>query len=173
MIVNRQSEVQVDVEDARRFARQLRTALRLERKDFNICLVGDREIRELNAAYRGKSRPTDVLSFTWQEEESAGRGPAGKELRGFLGDVVISAPTARRNARAEGHPTRTEIRWLILHGVLHLLGYDHETDAGQMTALELALREKLDGERGRSKGRPRGRRKRRLGPAKDRTGARK
>lgn len=171
MIVNRQSEVQVDVEDARRFARRLRTALRLERKDFNVCLVGDREIRDLNAAHRGKSCPTDVLSFAWQEEESGGRGPAGKEWRGFLGDVVISAPTARRQARAEGHPTRTEIRWLILHGVLHLLGYDHETDAGQMTAVEISLREKLEGETGRSKGRPRQRR--RLSPARRRTGARK
>jgi len=65
------------------------------------------------------------------------------EFARFLGDVVISAPSARRNARTEGHATLNEIRWLILHGVLHLLGYDHDTDGGEMTALELALREKL------------------------------
>ena len=64
-------------------------------------------------------------------------------LKNFLGDVVISVETARRNAAAEGHSTLDEIRWLILHGVLHMLGYDHEHDRGEMVALELALREQL------------------------------
>jgi rRNA maturation RNase YbeY len=72
---------------------------------------------------------------------SARRGRA--EFANFLGDVVISVETARRNAAAEGHSVLNEIRWLILHGVLHLLGYDHESDSGEMVALELALREKL------------------------------
>lgn len=65
------------------------------------------------------------------------------ELKGFLGDIVISAETARRNARAEGHSAENEIRWLILHGVLHLCGFDHERDGGEMTALELKLRARL------------------------------
>ena len=65
------------------------------------------------------------------------------EFSGFLGDIVISARTARRNARAEGNSAANEIRWLILHGLLHLLGYDHETDGGEMTALELSLRDHL------------------------------
>jgi len=64
-------------------------------------------------------------------------------ITNFLGDVVISVETARRNARAEKHSTLNEIRWLVLHGVLHLLGYDHEHDIGEMIALELALREQL------------------------------
>ncbi|HEV2177595.1 MAG TPA: rRNA maturation RNase YbeY [Terriglobia bacterium] len=65
------------------------------------------------------------------------------DLRGFLGDIVISAETARRNARLEGHGTENEIRWLILHGVLHLCGFDHERDRGEMTTLELRLRRRL------------------------------
>jgi len=68
---------------------------------------------------------------------------SNREFRGFLGDIVISAETARANARREGHSTENEIRWLILHGLLHLLGYDHATDNGEMTALELSLRERL------------------------------
>jgi rRNA maturation RNase YbeY len=75
--------------------------------------------------------------------EAAGRFHPSRELDGFLGDIVISAEMARRNAAAEGHAARTEICWLILHGLLHLLGYDHETDGGEMTALEQALRERL------------------------------
>jgi probable rRNA maturation factor len=67
-----------------------------------------------------------------------------EEFEGFWGDVVISAETARRNARREGHSTESEIRWLILHGFLHLLGYDHEQDGGIMAALELSLRARLD-----------------------------
>ena len=79
------------------------------------------------------------------------------EKSNFLGEVVISVETARRNAAAEGHSTLNEIRWLILHGLLHLLGYDHERDDGEMTALELKLREQLSlaGDR-RAKGKSKG-----------------
>jgi rRNA maturation RNase YbeY len=65
------------------------------------------------------------------------------EFRNFLGDIVISVETARRNARAEGHSLKTEIQWLVLHGLLHLLGHDHDADHGEMTALELSLRDRL------------------------------
>jgi probable rRNA maturation factor len=65
------------------------------------------------------------------------------EFKNFLGDIVISVDTAKRNARQEGHSTLNEMRWLILHGVLHLLGYNHERDHGEMTRLELALRSRL------------------------------
>ena len=65
------------------------------------------------------------------------------EFKNFLGDIVISVDTAKRNARKEGHSTLNEIRWLILHGLLHLLGYNHEYDQGEMTRLELALRSRL------------------------------
>ena len=142
MILNRQDRVGVDVASARLFASRLRKALRLGRRDFNVCFVDDRAILRLNAEYRGKRKATDVLSFPWQGGNGA-RGAAASEFAGFLGDIVIAVATARRNARREGHSTANEIRWLILHGVLHLLGYDHETDRGEMTALELTLRERL------------------------------
>ena len=142
MILNRQSEQAVDIRDARSFARRIRSVLRLGRKKFDIGFVSDKEIGELNKVYRNKLRPTDVLSFPWRENGKRTK-TQGAEFQDFLGDIVISAKTARRNARAEGHALRTEIRWLILHGVLHLLGYDHETDSGEMAALELSLRERL------------------------------
>jgi probable rRNA maturation factor len=156
MVVNRQRRASVDVARARAFARRLKVALRLGGRDFNVCLVDDGAMARLNSAFRGKAAATDVLSFPWSEAKvgsgrapkrgarrSAGREGGDREFDGFLGDVVISVETARRNARAEGHSSANEIRWLILHGLLHLLGYDHETDRGEMTAFELALRERL------------------------------
>ena len=144
--------------------RKLKQRLRLGNKEFNICLVDDRVIRRLNFAYRGKDKATDVLSFPWytmgMPPPSRTRLPSARrdwgEGTNFLGEVVISVETARRNARAEGQSTLNEIRWLIVHGVLHLLGYDHESDGGEMMALELAVRDQLSvagsRERGRSKG---------------------
>ena len=147
MVLNRQSRVRVNLPAIRAYVRRLRRNLELDGRDLNVCLVSDREIARLNARHRGKARPTDVLSFPWEEPGAASLparpARAAAELNGFLGDVVISAETARRNARAAGHSTAKEIRWLILHGALHLLGYDHSTDQGEMTALELSLREKL------------------------------
>jgi rRNA maturation RNase YbeY len=140
--LNHQSEETVDLVDARRSARCLRSALRLGRRDFNVCFVSDKEICEFNKIYRKKPYPTDVLSFPWRGNGKRTKA-GGNEFENFLGDVIISARTARRNAREEGHSLREEIRWLMLHGVLHLLGYDHATDSGEMAALELALRDRL------------------------------
>lgn len=150
MVLNRQAVIAVDLRGVRSFVRRVRNELKLGGRTFNVCFVDDREIARLNSVYRGKRRPTDVLSFPWSDGR---RMPVGavREWRGFLGEVVISAETARRNARSECHATANEIRWLVLHGVLHLLGYDHERDQGEMTALELALRERL----GVAGGRPR------------------
>jgi len=97
---------------------------------FTVRLTSDRELRRLNAVYRGKDQVTDVLSFP-----GAG-GPDGTHL----GDVAISLPAARRQARAAGHPVARELRILALHGALHCLGYDHESDDGAMRALEVRLR---------------------------------
>ena len=142
MVLNRQARIAVELGGVRGFVRRLRGVLRLAGRDFNVCFVDDREIERLNATYRGIRRPTDVLSFPWSNGRPG--AVAAGEFRGFLGEVVISAETARRNARREGHSTANELRWLVLHGVLHLLGYDHETDQGVMTALELALRDRLE-----------------------------
>ncbi|HYM23182.1 MAG TPA: rRNA maturation RNase YbeY [Vicinamibacterales bacterium] len=102
----------------------------------SIALVTDARIRSLNRRFRGKDRVTDVLSFP--------AGPRiGKELpdgiRLFLGDIVIAEAVARRQAEAEGHDLSTELRVLALHGLLHLLGYDHEHDDGRMRRLEARL----------------------------------
>lgn len=151
MLVNLQNRHAVPSATLTAFAQNLKRQLRLGSREFNICFVDDEAIRGLNFAYLGKDHATDVLSFPWTEAagplRSEPRLPSRRqEQRGitnFLGDVVISVEMARRNARDEGHSALNEIRWLILHGVLHLLGYDHEKDSGQMISLELTLREQL------------------------------
>jgi probable rRNA maturation factor len=159
VLLNQQKRYALRLSALDSYVRDLRQRLHLGRSQFNICFVDDSAIRRMNAAYRGRDRATDVLSFPWVERgRPAARGgrrrdaarqprkatrPAQGEFVGFLGDVVISVETARRNARGEGHSTLNEIRWLILHGVLHLLGFDHQSDSGEMTAFELAVREQL------------------------------
>jgi probable rRNA maturation factor len=97
------------------------------RGHLTVAVVSDAQVRKLNFRYRRKDAPTDVLSFPADEPS-------------HLGDVVIAAGVARRQAKAAGHPLRTELRVLALHGLLHLLGYDHETDDGRMARLEARLR---------------------------------
>ena len=96
-----------------------------------LVLTGDRAVRTLNARYRGKDKATDVLSFP---------GPGGSE---GLGDIVISVETAARNARGLGRTLPQELDVLALHGFLHCLGYDHETDDGTMDRLEGRLRRRI------------------------------
>ncbi len=92
-----------------------------------VAIVSDARVRALNRQYRRKDTATDVLSFPSDE-------------RGYLGDVVIAAGVAKRQAGEAGHPLTTELRVLALHGLLHLLGYDHERDDGRMARLERRLR---------------------------------
>jgi len=99
------------------------------RGEVTVALVPDARARALNRQYRRKDAPTDVLSFPAEEE-------------GQLGDVVIAVGVARRQAREAGHSLQTELRVLALHGLLHLLGYDHDHDDGQMARLERRLRQK-------------------------------
>jgi probable rRNA maturation factor len=94
-----------------------------------VALVSDARVRQLNARYRGKDSATDVLSFAAEEP-------------GFLGEVVIASGVARRQAQRAGHPVQVELRVLALHGLLHLLGYDHERDDGRMARVERRLRRK-------------------------------
>jgi probable rRNA maturation factor len=95
-------------------------------ESLGVRFSGDREMRRANRTWRGKDTTTDVLSFPGEE--------------GHLGDFLISVPAARRQAGAAGHPVERELRVLLLHGVLHCLGYDHETDQGEMERLERRLR---------------------------------
>ncbi|HMD85884.1 MAG TPA: rRNA maturation RNase YbeY [Terriglobia bacterium] len=162
VLVNLQKRYGVRTVSLAAFVRSLKRQMRLGSREFNICFVDDHAIRQLNSAYRGRDKATDVLSFPWNEaaggqwpQPSGTAVPALRtsgtpvppglpgRITNFLGDVVISVETARRNARAEGHSTLNEICWLALHGVLHLLGYDHMRDSGEMIELELALREQL------------------------------
>jgi probable rRNA maturation factor len=99
------------------------------RGHLTVALVPDRRIHELNRNFRDVNEATDVLSFPADEP-------------GTLGDVVIARGVARRQARAAGHDVPTELRVLALHGLLHLLGYDHEGDGGRMARLEARLRRK-------------------------------
>ena len=99
------------------------------RGTMTVAIVPDAEVRRLNRKYRRKNSATDVLSF-----------PSGEP--GDLGDVVIAAGVARRQAREAGHTAEVEYRILALHGLLHLLGYDHERDDGRMARLETRLRKR-------------------------------
>ncbi len=148
MVVNRQHAVSTDISSLRAFVRRLKKELGLSGHDFDVTLVDDSEIARVNGEFRRKPHPTDVLSFPWSNSPEirnakAEAGESRRDFKLFLGDILISAPAARRNAREEGHSTANEIRWLILHGALHLLGYDHATDCGRMTTLELDLRAQL------------------------------
>jgi len=98
-----------------------------------VLLAGDRILRRLNREFRGKDKATDVLSF-----------PASPELAGVhAGDLAVSLETAQRQAEEHGHSLRDEVRVLLLHGLLHLYGMDHEIDRGEMAAREAELRVKL------------------------------
>ena len=117
-----------------RFLTQGRKAVRLQ-GSVSVLLTSDAAIRRLNRQFRGKNKATDVLSF-----------PADPLLQGqekVAGDLAISVPTARRQAAEQGHALSVEIKVLILHGLLHLAGYDHETDSGQMARRERQLRAQL------------------------------
>jgi probable rRNA maturation factor len=97
---------------------------------FGVRFTGDDEMRQANRTYRRRDAPTDVLSFPGADS------PEGRHL----GDVLVSVPTARRQAAEHGWPAEREVRALVLPGVLHCLGYDHETDGGEMARLERRLR---------------------------------
>jgi probable rRNA maturation factor len=103
----------------------------------SVALVSDNRIRTLNRSYRRKDYATDVLSFPASASTIQHRAPGT-----FLGDIVIARGVARRQAKAAGHSERIELRVLALHGLLHLLGYDHELDEGRMSRLERRLRRK-------------------------------
>ncbi|HUF48051.1 MAG TPA: rRNA maturation RNase YbeY [Vicinamibacterales bacterium] len=105
-----------------------------------IALVSDAAMRRLNRQYRGVDRPTDVLAFDGEPAASSGRLRGGGTSRRHLGDIVIARGVAARQARTFGHGPAVEWRILALHGLLHLLGYDHEGDQGQMQRLEERLR---------------------------------
>ena len=114
-----------------RFLNRARAAVELS-GEVDVLLTSDAELKRLNKAFRGKNKATDVLSF-----------PAPDEAENIAGDVAISLETALRQAAEHGHSLRDEVRVLMLHGLLHLAGEDHETDTGEMAAREAGLRAEL------------------------------
>jgi probable rRNA maturation factor len=116
----------------RRLIEHAARAMRDRHREVSVYFCGDRRMAALNRRWRRKDRSTDVLSF-----------PAGGGDLGFLGDIVISVPYAIRQARQRGQAPAREIDRLLLHGYLHLLGYDHEADEGEMERLEARLRKRF------------------------------
>jgi probable rRNA maturation factor len=104
-------------------ARAMLSAVQMAEYELSIVLMNDNQIKELNRLYRRKNRPTDVLAFSQRE------GRYGARAGTLLGDVAVSVPTARRQARARAATLRDELTMLVAHGLLHLLGWDHQTDA--------------------------------------------
>jgi probable rRNA maturation factor len=160
MILNRQRRVRVARPALELFLQRVRRQLGLGQAEMAICLVSDAEIARMNESFRKKKGPTDVLSFPANRRSRPVRLPAamvtpiGRRRRSnvavaspertdFLGDIAISPAMARRNAKKFGRALPAELQILILHGVLHLLGYDHETDRGQMQRVEHLLRRRL------------------------------
>jgi probable rRNA maturation factor len=136
-VVNLQRKVPLDSSVFRSFTEFLTSAVsEAKGKEFAVAFVSDRRMKELNSFFRRKDSTTDVLSFRHEADEF-------EKDTSNLGDVVISAEQAARQAQENGLSLENEIKQLILHGVLHLCGYDHETDSGEMNGRELELRDKL------------------------------
>ena len=98
-------------------------AIRMKDFELSIVLTDDEQIKDLNRIYRNKNKPTDVLAFSQRE------GHLGERAGRLLGDVVVSVPTARRQAEARSRDVLAEVQWLVAHGLLHLVGWDHDTPA--------------------------------------------
>ncbi len=143
------TRVGIDEEAVVRLMARALEAEGVDHAEVSVEFVGERRIRALNAEYRGRDQVTDVLSFPLEE---AGERPAAAAVSGsagpprLLGDVVVCARQALRQARADALPPALELAVLLVHGTLHLLGHDHEVDAGQMALRQAELLELVDWE---------------------------
>ena len=135
-VVNRQRKIRVDLNRWQQFSEKALSVLPTTANDVTVAFVSDRKMRELNRMWRHKSGTTDVLSFPSSSESFENEEPG-------LGDIVISLEQAKRQAKENGLGLNDEIAQLILHGMIHLCGFDHETDNGEMNRLEIRLRRKL------------------------------
>lgn len=137
-IVNLQRKVKLEAKSFRPFVEQLAAATdEASGKTFSVAFISDDRMKQLNEMFRGKDATTDVLSFPHEADDF-------DPDKNNLGDIVISTEQAQKQAAENGLTLEAEIKQLILHGVLHLCGYDHETDDGEMNAYELNLRERLN-----------------------------
>jgi probable rRNA maturation factor len=149
MILNRQRQVRVPLTKLHSFLARVGKALRLREESFAVSLVTNAQIARWNRLYRGKIGATDVLSFPAEAARKPRRRkssrPSGNRIadRNYLGDIAIAPAVARRNARRFGRTFEQEMHILVLHGMLHLMGYDHETDGGEMDRRERKMRRVL------------------------------
>jgi probable rRNA maturation factor len=159
MILNRQRVVRVPLAELERFLARAQRKLRLPAGAVTVCFVTSAQMARWNRAYRNKHGPTDVLSFPADPAKVERRTPVfGSRPRSltsagaredvlssasYLGDIAIALTVARANARRFGRTFSDELRILILHGLIHLMGYDHETDRGEMDRFEQSVRRSL------------------------------
>jgi len=146
MILNQQRAVRLARRPLEHFLRRLQKELGFQEAGVTIALVSDAEIARMNEMFRKKKGPTDVLSFpaaAHRRPRILLRATRKKKAGEFLGDIAIAPATARRYARKHGRTLPAELRVLILHGVLHLMGFDHETDRGEMDRVEQKLRKRF------------------------------
>ncbi|HEY3102405.1 MAG TPA: rRNA maturation RNase YbeY [Pyrinomonadaceae bacterium] len=136
-VINRQRRRKISAKDWRDFGNEALAAIGFAHRDASIVFVSDAAIKKLNRQFRGKNYATDVLSFPSRPERFEAEASAN------LGEVVISLDRAAAQAKQNKLTVTNEVRQLILHGLLHLCGYDHETDNGEMNRLELKLRRRL------------------------------
>jgi probable rRNA maturation factor len=137
VIINRQRLRKIALKTWLDFTARALRAIDSSKQSATIVFVSDAAIRKLNKQFRGKDQVTDVLSFPNEAE------PFETENQSHLGEVVISVQHAAEQAKQNELTFSNEVEQLILHGLLHLCGYDHETDSGEMNRLELKLRKKL------------------------------
>ena len=147
MILNQQRRMRLALQPLSKFAERVRRELGFPEQSVTICFVSDPAIARMNRKFREKTGPTDVLSFPLRRRRIR-RPPslAGAKQRSgndYIGDIVISPETARRYARKHSRRLTAELCVLILHGMIHLAGYDHEVDDGEMMRLERRLRRRL------------------------------
>jgi probable rRNA maturation factor len=151
MILNRQRSVRLSIPALESFLLRVRRELGLKQAQVTVCLVSDAEIAGMNQSFRKKHGPTDVLSFPavrLRKPTRSTRIPVSLESvpvdgDASLGDIAIAPAVAKRNAQNYGRTLPAELKILILHGVLHLLGFDHEADRGEMDRTEKKLRRRL------------------------------
>lgn len=143
-VINLQRKVKLQTNVFRHFVSDISSSIdEAKGKTVSVAFISDRRMIELNKMFRGKDSTTDVLSFPHEPDQFEQVQAGGEPSARFLGDVVISVEQAYKQATENGLSLEIEIKQLILHGILHLCGYDHETDDGEMNARELQLREHL------------------------------
>jgi probable rRNA maturation factor len=151
MILNRQRAVRLSTRALESFLLRVRRELDLKQAQVTVCLVSDAEIAGMNESFRKKRGPTDVLSFpavklrqlSWSKRSPVSLASSSADSDTSLGDIAIAPAVAKRNAKHFGRTLPAELKILILHGVLHLLGFDHEADRGEMDRTEKKLRRRL------------------------------